>query len=63
MGHNIMKEHLLMSATKCESWTNFVRDIESIEHARKTITAPTQMELDPFQGNCNISGKYGHTAK
>ena len=35
-----------MSATKCDSWTNFVREIESIEHARKTITAPTPMELD-----------------
>ena len=38
MGQNSMKEHLLMSATKCDSWTNFVQEIESIEHARKTIT-------------------------
>ena len=37
MGQNSVKEHLLMSATKCDSWTNFVREIESIEHARKTI--------------------------
>ena len=58
-----MKEHLLMSATKCDSWTNFVREVESIEHARKTITAPTPMELDAFQGNCHKCGKYGHTAK
>ena len=36
MGQNSMKEYLLMSATKCDSWTNFVREIESIEHARKT---------------------------
>ena len=50
MGQNSMKEHLLMSATKCDSWTNFVREIESIEHARKTITAPTPMDLDAFQG-------------
>ena len=35
MGQNSMKEHLLMSATKCDSWTNFVREIESIEHAKK----------------------------
>ena len=35
MGQNSMKEHLSMSATKCDSWTNFVREIESIEHARK----------------------------
>ena len=40
MGQNRKKEHLL-SATKYDSWTNFVREIESIEHARKTITAPT----------------------
>ena len=39
-----------MSATKCDSWTNFVREIESIEHARKTITAPTPMEIDAYQG-------------
>ena len=38
-----------MSATKCDSWTNFVGGIESIEHARKTITAPTPMEIDAFQ--------------
>ena len=35
MGQNGMREHLSMSATKCDSWTNFVREIESIEHARK----------------------------
>ena len=28
MGQNSMKEHLLMSATKCDSWTNFVREID-----------------------------------
>ena len=58
-----MKEHLLMSATKCDSWTKLVREIESIEHARKTITAPTPVDLDAFQGNCHKCGKYGHTAK
>ena len=52
-----------MSATKCDSWTNFVREIESIEPARKTITAPTPMGTDAFQGNCHKCGKYGHTAK
>ena len=52
-----------MSATKCDSWTNFVREIESIEHARKTITAPTPMEIDACQGNCHKCGNYGHTAK
>ena len=62
MGQNIMREHLL-SATACDSGTNFVREIESIEHARKTITAPTPMDLDAFQGNCHKCGKYGHTAK
>ena len=35
MGQNSMREHLLMSATKCDSWTNFVREMESIEHAKK----------------------------
>ena len=63
MGQNSMKEHLLMSSTKCDIWTNFVRKLESIAHARKTITAPTPMELDAFQGNCHKWWKYGHTAK
>ena len=63
MGQNSMREHLLMSATKCDSWTNFDREIESIEQARETITAPTPMELDAFQGNCHKCGKYGHSAK
>ena len=52
-----------MSATKCVSWTNFVREIESIEQARKTVTAPTPMEHDAFQGSCHKRGKHGHTAK
>ena len=52
-----------MSATKCDSWTNFVREIELIWHARKTTTAPTPMEIDALQGNCHKCGKYGHTAK
>ena len=60
MGQNSMKEHLSMSATNCGSWTNFVGEIESIEHARKTITAPTPMDLDAFQGNCHKCGNYGH---
>ena len=55
-GQNSTKEHLLMSAAKCDSWTNVVREIESIEHARKTITAPTPMDLDAFQGNCHKCG-------
>ena len=57
MAQNSMKEHLLMSATKCDSWTNFVREIQSIEHARKTIIAPTPMDLDAFQGNWHKCGK------
>ena len=36
---------------------------EPNEHARKTITAPTPMEIEAFQGNCHKCGKYGHTAK
>ena len=63
MGLNSMREHLLVSATKCDSWTNLVREIESIEHARRTITAPTPVDLDAFQGNYHKCGKYGHTAK
>ena len=63
MGQSSMSEHLLLSATKCDNWTNFVREIESIEHAKKTISAPTPMERDAFQGNCHKCGKYGHTAK
>ena len=46
MGQSSMREHLLLSATKCDNWTNFVREVESIEHAKKTISAPTPMEID-----------------
>ena len=63
MDQSIMREHLLLSATKCDSWSNFVREVESIEHAKKTISAPTPMEIDSIQGNCLKCGKYGHIAK
>ena len=58
-----MREHLLLGATKCDSWPNFVREVETIEHAKKTTTAPNPMESDAFQGLCHKCGKYGHTAK
>ena len=53
----------MLSATKCDSWTNFAREIEPVEHAKKTVSAPTPTELDAFQGNCRKCGKYGHSAK
>ena len=63
MGQNRTREHLLMSATKCDSWTKFVREIESIEHAKKNH------HCTDTDGNGCISRKlpqvrkYGHTAK
>ena len=63
MGQSSMREHLLLSSTICDNWTNFVRVIEPIEHAKKAISAPTPTELDAFQRNCHKCGKYGHTAK
>ena len=54
-----MREHLSLSATKCDRWSNFVGEVESIEHAKKTINAPTPMEIDSFQGDCHKCGKYG----
>ena len=30
-----MGEHLLLKATKCDSWSNFVREVESIEHGQE----------------------------
>ena len=62
-GQNSMKEHLLMSTSQCDSWTNFVREMASVEHARKTIAAPTPVDLDVFQVNCPKSGRYGHTVE
>ena len=32
MDQNSMREHLVLSATKCDSLTHFIREIESIEH-------------------------------
>ena len=54
---------LLLSNTKCDSWPNFVREVETIEHAKRTISAPTPMESDALHGVCHKCGKYGHTAK
>ena len=62
-GQSSMREHLLLRATKCDSWSKFVREVESIELAKNTISAPTPMEIDSFQVNCNKCGKDGHTAK
>ena len=63
MGQSSMRERLLLSATMCDSWSNFVREVEAIEHAKKTISAPTPIGIDAFQGVCHKSGKYGHAAK
>ena len=35
---------------------------ESIEHAKKTTSAPNPMEIDPFPGNSHTCGKYGHSS-
>ena len=51
------------SSSKCESCSNFVREVEATEHAKKTISRPTPMEVDACQGTCHKCGKYGHTAK
>ena len=53
----------MQSATKFDSRTIFVREIESIEHAKNTISAPAPMSLDAFQCNFHKCGKNGHTAK
>ena len=53
MGQSSTREHLLLSATNRDSWTNFVREVESNEHVKKTISAPTPMEINSFQGNCH----------
>ena len=48
LGQNSMRDHLLRSATKCDSWSNFVRVDESIEHAKTTVSAPTPMEIEQW---------------
>ena len=35
MSQSSMRKHLLLSATKCDSWPNFVREVETNEHAKK----------------------------
>ena len=37
MCQSSMREHHLLSVTKSDSWTNFVREVESIEHAKNYI--------------------------
>ena len=56
MCQSSMKEHLSLSATKCDNQTNFVREVESIEYAKKTISAPTPIRINSFQGNCHKCG-------
>ena len=63
MGQSSIREQNFVQCHQVRNWTNFVWEIESIEHAKKTISAPTPMELDVFQGNSHKCGKYGHTAK
>ena len=48
MSKSSTREHLVLSATKCDSWQNFVREVETIEHAKRITTAPTPMEIDAF---------------
>ena len=62
-GPEYHEETSFAGATKCDSWTTFVREVESIEHAKKTISAPTPMDIESFQGICHKCGKHGHTAK
>ena len=57
MGQSSVREHLLLSATKCDSWSKFVRQVESIEHAKKIVSAPTPMEIDSFQGKTATSAE------
>ena len=56
MGQSSMRELILLSATKCDRWLNFVRKVESIQHAKKDISAPILIEIDSFQGNCHKCG-------
>ena len=49
MGQSSMREHLLLSATKCDSWTNFVREVESIEHAKKPSEHRRRWKLTHFK--------------
>ena len=37
MGQNSVREHLLMSATKCDSWTNFVRVNQSSTRGKPSL--------------------------
>ena len=63
MGQSSLKEQLFFSASECECWSNFVREVEATEHAEMTISGPKPMESDAFQGTCHRCGKYGHTGK
>ena len=47
MSQSSLKEHVLLSVTKVDSWSN----------AKKTISAPSSMEIKAFQGVCQECGK------
>ena len=56
MGQNSVREHLLMSATKCDSWTNFVREIESMSTRGKPSLHRHRWKLMHFKETATSAG-------
>ena len=58
-----LKEHLIAAAAKVTTWPTFIREVESIEIAKRTAAGPSAMQIDMLHGKCHKCGKIGHTAK
>ena len=56
MGHSSMKEHLLLSATKCDNWTNFARGVQSMSMQRKPSMHRRRWNLAHFKVTATSAG-------
>ena len=62
------KEHLLLSAGRTKTWSEFVKEIEAIDLAIRNSSGPRPMDLDAFgssttgafKGKCSYCGVEVH---
>ena len=68
-----LKEHLLLHSERCDSYTEFREELETIARAKSAGTSHTLMDIgalgkgngkgpQKFQGTCHNCGKPGHKA-
>ena len=43
-----LKEHLMVAGAKAQTWAEFMKEVESIELAKRSAQGPTPMQVDAF---------------